>query len=51
MKDIFEVKERIINLLKSTGRESIDKVIKYLEETDFFVAPASTKYHGNFEGD
>lgn len=50
MKDIFEVKERIINLLKSTRRESIDKVIKYLEETDFFVAPASTKYHGNFEG-
>ncbi|WP_035293809.1 HD domain-containing protein [Clostridium sp. KNHs214] len=50
MKDIFEVKERIINLLKSTEREGIDKVIKYLEETDFFVAPASTKYHGNYEG-
>lgn len=50
MKDIFEVKERIINLLKSTGREGIDKVIKYLEETDFFVAPASTNYHGNYEG-
>lgn len=50
MKDIFEVKEKIINLLKSTGREGIDKVIKYLEETDFFVAPASTNYHGNYEG-
>lgn len=50
MKDIFEVKERIINLLKSTEREGIDKVIKYLEETDFFVAPASTNYHGNYEG-
>lgn len=50
MKDIFEAKERIINLLKSTGREGIDKVIKYMEETDFFVAPASTRYHGNFEG-
>lgn len=50
MKDIKAVKEEIIELLNSTGRKGIDRVIKYLEETDFFVAPASTKYHGNYEG-
>lgn len=50
MKDIQEVKNTIIELLNSTGRKGIDKVIKYMEESDFFVAPASTKYHGNYDG-
>lgn len=50
MKDIQEVKEKIISLLSSTERKGIDRVIKYLEESDFFVAPASTKYHGNYDG-
>jgi len=50
MKDIEEVKAKIIVLLGSTGRTGIDKLVNYLEETDFFVAPASTNYHGNFEG-
>ncbi|WP_461206893.1 HD domain-containing protein [Clostridium sp. DL1XJH146] len=43
-------KEEILSLLNSTERPGIKKLNKYLEETDFFTAPASTKYHGNFEG-
>ena len=50
MKDIQEVKEQIVNLLKKTQRNGMDKVIKYLEENDFFITPASTKYHGNYDG-
>ncbi|MCT8978283.1 HD domain-containing protein [Clostridium sp. CX1] len=50
MKDIQEVKEKVIELLSNTQRKGMDRVIKYLEESDFFVAPASTKYHGNYEG-
>lgn len=50
MKDIQEVKNKIISLLDGTQRKGIDRVIKYLEESDFFVAPASTKYHGNYDG-
>lgn len=50
MKDLKEIKDTIINLLNSTGRKGMDRVIKYLEETDFFIAPASTKYHSNYEG-
>lgn len=50
MKDIQEVKVKIISLLSSTARTGIERVIKYLEESDFFVAPASTKYHGNYDG-
>lgn len=50
MKDIQEVKEKIISLLSNTQRKGMDRVIKYLEESDFFIAPASTRFHGNYEG-
>ena len=44
------MKEEFIKLLKSTNREGIDKLIEFIEKTDFFKAPASTRFHGNFEG-
>jgi hypothetical protein len=45
------MKNRIIELLKSTDRERIDKVIDYLElKSDYFIAPASTAFHGNYPG-
>ena len=40
------MKEEFINLLKSINREGMDKLIEFLEGTDFFEAPASTRYHG-----
>lgn len=45
-----ENKKLFIELLKNTNRANIDKVISWLEETDFFEAPASTKYHENYVG-
>jgi len=46
-----EYKEKILNALNSVQREGIDKLIDYLEsKTDYFTAPASTKYHCNYEG-
>ena len=44
------MKEEFIELLKSTNRENIDKLIDFIEKTDFYKAPASTKFHGAFEG-
>ncbi len=44
------MKEEFIKLLRETNREGIEDVIQFLEKTDFFKAPASTKYHGNYEG-
>lgn len=39
-----------VELLRTTNRDGIEELIRYLqEETDFFTAPASTKYHGAFE--
>lgn len=45
------MKEKYIKLLRETERKGMDDLINYLEnETDFFKAPASTKYHLNKEG-
>lgn len=44
-------KQEFIDLLKSINREGVDKLIEYLcDKSDFFSAPASTKYHGSFKG-
>lgn len=37
-------------LLLSTKRENIEELIKYIEGTDFKLAPASTMYHHSFIG-
>lgn len=45
------MKEKIMELLSSTKRDGIDKLIEFLrDKSDYFTAPASTKYHGNYEG-
>jgi len=46
----FIMKNEFLNLLQSVQRNGIEKLIAYLEKTDFFKAPASTRYHGNYEG-
>lgn len=38
------------NLLLSTNREGIDKVIEFVKGTDFYTAPASSKFHSNYPG-
>lgn len=44
------MKKEFIELLRSTGRDGIEDVIKFLEKSDFFQAPASTRFHGCYEG-
>lgn len=46
----METREEILSLLKTVERDGIDNMIKYLENSDFFTAPASTKYHNSCEG-
>lgn len=45
-----ELREQFIELLRSTKREGIDDVIGFLCTSDFFTAPASTRYHSSYEG-
>ena len=49
---ILENKNRFINLLQTIKREGadIDGLIKKLETSDFFTAPASTMYHSAYKG-
>lgn len=42
--------EYIKNLLRSFKREGMDKVIEYMENSDFTYAPSSTKFHSNYHG-
>lgn len=44
------MKERYLELLRTIKREGMEELIKYLENSDFFTAPASTKFHGDYEG-
>lgn len=48
--DIKNNKERIISLLASTKRTGIDRVLKFLENNDFFEMPSSVVRHHNWEG-
>ncbi len=44
------MKEEFLNLLKQVNREGMDALIEFLERSDFFEAPASTRFHGNHKG-
>lgn len=53
--EVMEVKltpkEEFIQLFNDNiKREGAKEFLKFLEQTDFFVAPASTKYHSAYEG-
>lgn len=44
------MKEEFIKLLKETNREGIENLIEFINKTDFFEAPASTRFHGCYKG-
>lgn len=48
--DILNMWNEFVELLKSTHRQNIDKIIDWLSSTDFRYAPASTQYHNSFRG-
>ena len=44
-------KEEFLQIARENiKREGIDKLLDYLQKTDFFTAPASTKFHSACEG-
>ena len=44
------IRNKIIALLQSTGRENIDKMISWLDANNFYDAPASVVHHNNVRG-
>ncbi len=52
MATMAENKTRFLSLLNEVGRtrKGVDRLANWLETTDFFTAPASTRFHGAYEG-
>lgn len=47
----MELKETVLELLHSVKRRNMDSLIDWLgNKTDYFVAPASVRYHGSYKG-
>ena len=42
--------EEFRNLISSINRDGIDNLMNFIEKTDFYTAPASTRFHGSYEG-
>ncbi|MCQ2382166.1 MAG: HD domain-containing protein, partial [Clostridia bacterium] len=46
----MNIKEEFISIYQQNiKRDGADKLLAWLETTDFFTCPASTKFHSNFE--
>ena len=49
--NILENKERFISIYKQhIKRDGADRLLDYLISSDFFTAPASTRFHGSYPG-
>ena len=51
MATLAELKTKFNKALLHVNRDGMENLINWLEtETDFFSAPASTRFHGNYQG-
>lgn len=49
--DIQKLKNRFTDIVnEKIKRSGVDKLMDYLEKSDFFVCPASTRFHEAYEG-
>lgn len=42
-----EYKDRFLELVKTIERPGFDKLMEFVNKSDFFTAPASTRFHGS----
>lgn len=40
-----ENKDRFVSLVRPINREGINELVEFLEKSDFYTAPASTRFH------
>ena len=50
VEDVQKQQDTIIELLLATKREGMDKLVLELLTPDFFIAPASIRFHGSYVG-
>lgn len=47
----MDLKDEFLRITRENiERDGIENLISFIESTDFFTSPASTRYHGAFEG-
>jgi len=46
----IKLQVQFTELLLSVERQGVHELLNFLERSDFFVAPASTKWHGSYRG-
>lgn len=46
----MSIQSEIIEALKIVTRPGMDELMRFLSGSDYFQAPASTKYHGSYKG-
>jgi len=42
--------QRYEELLESVSRDGMDRLMDFIRKSDFYTAPASTRFHGSYEG-
>ena len=47
--EMAEMKSRFLAVCRTVNRPGMEDLLDWLENSDFFTAPASTKFHGNYE--
>lgn len=51
MHDLTQLKHNFLDIFgKNITRRGADKLLEWIEGTDFFTAPASTRFHAAYEG-
>ena len=50
MAELQELCEKVRERLKKIERAGMDELVAFLDESDYFTAPASARFHNNFEG-
>lgn len=48
--NLSELKERFIGICAMIDRPGMDELMDWLERSDFYTAPASSRFHGNYAG-
>lgn len=48
--DLEALKQRFIEICATINRPGVEGLMDWLERSDFYVAPASTRFHGNYKG-
>lgn len=48
--DLDALKQRFIEICATINRPGMEELMEWLERSDFYTAPASTRFHGNYKG-